>query len=63
MPDQCKLNASERERRFAVARARFEKAALEIAAEHRFGRSEAEPTEIEIQEESTGLVKEARKGE
>lgn len=55
-------NSSERKRQ-AAARARFEKATLEIASEQRFGGPNAESTEIEIMEEATRLVREARKVE
>ncbi|MDQ0318603.1 hypothetical protein QO002_000741 [Pararhizobium capsulatum DSM 1112] len=43
-----------------VARLRFEKAAAEMAAEHRFGGLDVRSTELEIMEEATRLVKEAR---
>lgn len=59
MPDKTDLD---RERKAAAARARFEKATLEIASEHRFGPS-AESTEIEMMEEATRLVRETFRSE
>ncbi|MBY2994483.1 hypothetical protein HF263_22935 [Rhizobium leguminosarum] len=55
-------DSSEKKRRAAAARARFDKVALKIASEHRFGGPDAEITEIEIMEEATRLVREALKG-
>lgn len=63
MPDKTALDSRKRKRQIAAARARFENATLEIASEHRFGGPNAEITEIEIMEEATQLVREAREGE
>lgn len=63
MPDKTVLDSLERKRQAAAARARFEKATSEIAAEHRFGGPNAESTEVEILEEATRLVREAREDE
>lgn len=63
MPDKAVLDSPDRKRQAAAARTRFEKATLGIASEHRFGGPNAESTEIEIMEEATRLVREARKGE
>lgn len=63
MPDETVLDSRERKRQAAAARTRFEKATLEIASEHRFGGPNTESTEIELMEEATRLVREAREGE
>lgn len=58
MPRQTSLDPHERERKATAARLRFEKATVEIAAEHRFG--DPRSTEIEMLEEASRLVKDAR---
>ncbi len=63
MPNETVLDSGERKRHAASARTRFEKATLEIASEHRFGGPNPESTEIELMEEATRLVREAREGE
>jgi hypothetical protein len=63
MGDNKILDTEERARKAAVAHARFHEAATEIAAEQRFGGPNTNTSEIEIMEEATRLVKEARMGE
>lgn len=60
MPSRTSLDPREREREATAARRRFEKATVEIAGEHRFGGPDIRSTEIEIMEEASRLVKEAR---
>lgn len=60
MPRQTSLGPHERERKATAARLRFEKATVEIAAEHRFGDPDVRSTEIEMLEEASRLVKDAR---
>jgi hypothetical protein len=60
MIEQGFEKTKERERQVADARRRFEKATMEMAAEDRFGGPDTLWTEIEIMDEASRLVKEAR---